>query len=61
MVKEGGHKVKEKRNETEQERAAREAKNAYYREWRAKHPDKVKAYNTKYWAGKAKQEQQNGT
>lgn len=33
--------------------AARQARNAYYREWRAKNRDKVKRYNADYWARKA--------
>ena len=33
--------------------AARKARNAYAREWRAKNPDKVKQYNADYWARKA--------
>ena len=34
---------------------AREARNAYYRNWRAKNRDKVKKYNADYWARKAAQ------
>ena len=30
-------------------KAAREAKNEYYKRWRAKTPDKVRASNQKYW------------
>lgn len=40
---------------------ARDARNAYMREWRKKNPDKVKAANTRYWEKKAdecKQERQ---
>lgn len=41
--------------ETAQEQAAREVRNAYVREWRAKNRDKVKTYNRNYWAKKAAQ------
>ena len=34
---------------TQMSKAAREAKNEYYRRWRAKNPDKVRASNQKYW------------
>lgn len=34
--------------------AAREFKNAYAREWRAKNKDKVKASQERYWENKAK-------
>lgn len=43
------------RMDTAQERAAKDACNAYAREWRAKNRDKVKAYNRNYWARKAAQ------
>lgn len=33
---------------------ARIARNAYYRAWRAKNPDKVRAANDRYWAKIAK-------
>ena len=33
--------------------AARQARNAYAREWRAKNRDKVRQYNADYWARKA--------
>ena len=29
-----------------------DARRAYYREWRAKNPEKVKAYRARYWAKK---------
>lgn len=32
------------------EAAAREARNAYYREWRKKHPEKQREYMQRYWA-----------
>ena len=35
--------------------AAREARNAYYREWRKKNPEKVRAANEKYWIRKAEE------
>ena len=35
--------------------AAREARNAYKREWAKKNPDKVKAANRKYWEKKAQE------
>ena len=43
------------RMEAAQERAAKDACNAYNREWRARNKDKVKAYNRTYWARKAAQ------
>lgn len=38
------------------ELAARAAqiKAEYQRQWRAKHPDKTREYNRRYWANKAK-------
>lgn len=36
---------------------AREARNAYYRAWRKKNPEKVKQANEKYWKKKAKEMQ----
>ena len=39
--------------------AAREARNAYQRAWRAKNPDRVREINNRYWAKKA-QELQKG-
>jgi hypothetical protein len=53
--------VKKRKDETEEERIAREARNAYYRKWRAEHPDNVKKNQMRYWAKKAKQEQKNGS
>lgn len=32
---------------------ARNARNAYYRAWRAKNPEKVRESNERYWAKKA--------
>ena len=47
----------------EQEKA-RQARNQYAREWRARNRDKVKANNERYWAKKAaaaeEQEADNG-
>lgn len=40
----------------EREKQAREARNAYARQWRARNPEKVKQYNTAYWARKAERE-----
>ncbi len=37
---------------------AKEKRNAYYREWRAKNKDKVKAASKRYWEKKAKSEKQ---
>lgn len=31
----------------------RERRNAYHKEWRKNHPDKVKEYNERYWDKKA--------
>lgn len=33
--------------------AAKQARNAYAREWRARNPDKVRKYNMNYWERKA--------
>lgn len=38
-------------------KAAKEARNAYAREWRKKNPDRVRANNQAYWARKAKREE----
>lgn len=35
------------------EEARKEAKRAYEREWRRKHPDRVKQYRKKFWEKKA--------
>lgn len=40
----------------EREKQAREARNAYAREWRAKNPEKVRQININYWARKAERE-----
>ncbi|MDU3845655.1 MAG: hypothetical protein E7G71_12425 [Clostridium perfringens] len=37
---------------------AREARNAYLREWRKKNKGKVKKYNTTYWERKSKREEE---
>ena len=37
---------------------ARKARNAYYREWRKKNPEKVKQANEKFWKKKAKEMQE---
>ena len=34
---------------------AREERNSYQREWRAKNKDKVRAINARYWAKRARQ------
>ena len=39
--------------EKEIKEKARELKNAYQREWRAKNRDKVRQSNTRYWMKKA--------
>lgn len=36
------------------EKIAREERNAYFREWRAKNKDKIKAINKRYWENRAK-------
>lgn len=36
--------------------AAKQARNAYAREWRAKNRDKVRQYNENYWARKAERQ-----
>lgn len=36
---------------------ARAAKNEYYKRWRAKNPDKVRASNQRYWERKAREQQ----
>ena len=38
-------------------KAAREAKNEYYKRWRAKNPEKVRESNQKYWERKARERQ----
>lgn len=38
---------------------AREIKNAYMREWRARNKDKVKAHQEKYWSNKVLKEKKN--
>ena len=37
---------------------ALEARRAYYREWKMNNPDKVKAYNQKFWAKYAEKAKQ---
>lgn len=41
--------------ETELTAQEREARAKYFREWRAKNRDKVKAYNQRYWRKRAAQ------
>ena len=36
--------------------AAKQARNAYAREWRAKNRDKVRQYNANYWTRKAERQ-----
>lgn len=43
------------------EEQARKARNEYYREWRRKNPEKVKAAMVKYWANKAEKQQERGS
>ena len=45
--------VEKNRQKQAEMEAARQARNAYAREWRAKNRDKVKQYNANYWARKA--------
>lgn len=40
--------------------AAKEAKKAYNREWRAKNKDKVKAANARYWEKVAERRAKDG-
>ena len=49
----------------EQKEKARQARNQYAREWRAKNKDKVKANNARYWERQAQKlmdgtEEENG-
>ena len=37
--------------------AARAARNAYKRRWAAENPEKVKAYQSKYWERKAAEQE----
>ena len=37
---------------------AKEARNAYYREWRKKNPEKMKRYQENYWKKKAQEIQE---
>lgn len=39
-----------------QKEAARQARNAYLREWRRKNPDKNKEYIERYWTKRAERE-----
>lgn len=39
--------------ERKMSKEARNARNAYYRAWRAKNPEKVRESNERYWAKKA--------
>ena len=38
------------------EEKIKQARNKYYREYRRKHPEKMKLYRDRYWAKKAAQE-----
>ena len=40
--------------EKEIQRIAKEVRAEYAREWRAKNPEKTRAYNRRYWERKAK-------
>ena len=65
-VKEGGgimnlRKVDPKAMDMEREIQARNARNAYAREWRARNRDKVKQYNAAYWLKKAAQNGETAT
>jgi hypothetical protein len=44
---------KEVKHLTDSERAGREARNAYSRQWYAKHREQRKEYNRRYWERKA--------
>ena len=39
--------------ETDMEQQATEARREYYRQYRAKHPDKVREQNRRYWIRRA--------
>ncbi|MBQ8075622.1 MAG: hypothetical protein IJ237_06520 [Oscillospiraceae bacterium] len=43
-------------NEVDMMEKIRQARNKYQREWRAKHPDKVRAINMRYWQKKVMEE-----
>ena len=47
-------------NKGQMSEAARQARNAAAREWRAKNKDKVREYNRRYWENKAGKGAQNG-
>ena len=59
MKTKGGKSVTTKRDETAIEAAAREARNAYLREWRAKNPDRVRQHLKNYWLKKAEKAKEN--
>lgn len=40
------------------EAKARELRNAYYKEWRKRNPEKVKANNRNYWLRKAAEQKE---
>lgn len=40
-------------DERKMDEAARNARNAYYRAWRARNPEKVRESNERYWLKKA--------
>ena len=46
---------KQKKQQKELLQKAREMRNAYYREWRKRNPEKVKQYQENYWLKKAKE------
>lgn len=49
-------KIVDKTRQTQNAKeAARQARNAYARAWRAKNRDKVRQYNESYWTRKAAQ------
>ena len=39
---------------------AREERNSYQREWRAKNKDKVRTINARYWAKRARKREERG-
>lgn len=42
-------------NKVDLGKAAKEARNAYYRQYRAANKDKIREYNQRYWERKAQQ------
>lgn len=45
-------------NHQDNNRAIKEAKNAYLREWRKKNPDRARAISDRYWKKRAEKERQ---